>query len=142
MKNKEEMLKVMREKILKIIYEKGNLDSEIRDMDLNGLRRLHQILYEEAIEAGKGKFGENFYIGVLRKKIDNTFEHMAENMCLLPIDFCNRSGCDYYDPDCVTRKIKDQINTIIAEILNPTSIEDFEQEIISRQLTELEERIK
>jgi len=111
-----------REEVLKIVREKGNLDSEIRDMDLAELRQLHQVLFEEAVRAGKEKFGRDFDIAALRRKIDNTLEHMNSNICSNPIGLCNRKNCDHYAPDCVARKIRDQINRLISNILEPTSI--------------------
>ncbi len=111
-----------REKALKIIREKGNFHEEIKRMDLTELRRLHQILFEEAVKAGRAEFGSNFDITTMKRKIDNTFEHMRRNMCSNPIDFCNRKNCDNYDPDCVARKIEDQINRLISEILNPSCV--------------------
>ncbi len=112
MKNKAE--------IMKMIRENRNLDSEMEHMSLAELRRLHKILFEEAIRVGRAEFGDNFDVAAMRRKIDNTFEHMHENMCSLPINFCNRNSCDYYDMDCITRKIKDQIDRIVLEILNTT----------------------
>ena len=110
-----------REKILRAVREKGNLDSEVEGMDLVGLRQIHQILFEEAIRAGRMKFEANFSIDVLRRKIDNTFGHMQKNMCSSPIVYCSRNSCDSYDRDCVAKKIRDQINRITLEVLNPTS---------------------
>ena len=118
--------------ILKAIREKGNLDSEVEDMNLAELRHLHKILFEEAIRAGRAELGSDFDITAMKRKIDNTFEHMYRNMCWLPIDFCNRNSCDNYDMDCVSRKIKDQIKRITLEILGLTGgaahISDLENE--------------
>ncbi len=120
-RKREKILKAIKEKALKIIRDKESLDDEIEDMGLFELRQLHQILFEEAIRAGKEHLGDNFSINVLRKKVDNTFEHMNTNMCSNPVQFCNRRGCDHYDRDCVTKKIRDQINRIASEILNLSS---------------------
>lgn len=111
-----------REEILKIIREKGNLDEEVKKLNLTELRQLHQLLFEEAVKAGKAKFGSDFDIATMKRKIDNTFEHIRRNMCPNRIEFCNRKNCDNYDPNCVARKIEDQISRLVSEILNPSSI--------------------
>ncbi len=109
-----------REEILRIVREKGSLDSETEGMSLAELRQLHQVLFEEAVRVGREKYGDNFSINALRRKIDNALEHIRRNMCRNTVEFCSRKTCDFYDPDCVARKIKDQINRLISEILNPT----------------------
>ena len=111
-----------REAILKIVNEKRNLDRETRNMNLVELRQVHQILFEEAVRVGREKLGNNFDINILKKKKDNAFEHTTRNMCPNPVGFCNRKNCDNYDPDCVARKIKDQMNRLASEILRPSSI--------------------
>ncbi len=110
-----------REEIIKIIDERGNLDSETKGMGLAELRRLHQILFEEAVRVGKEKLGEDFDVSILKKKIDNAFEHIRNNMCSNPVGFCNRKNCDNYDPDCVAKKIKNQIDRLVSEIIKPSS---------------------
>ena len=115
--SKEEVIE-----LIKVLKKKGNLDSETVSMNLDELRQLHQILFENAVKSGKEELGNRFDITVLRRKIDNTFEHMMENGCPNPIDFCNRKNCDNYDPECVARKIKTQMNRIISEILRPSAI--------------------
>ena len=112
----------MREDILKIINDRGSLDSKMRGMSLVELRQIHQLLFEEAVRVGREKLGSNFDINILKKKVDNAFEHLTKNMCPNPIGFCNRKNCDNYDPDCVARKIKDQMNRLASEILEPSSI--------------------
>ncbi len=118
---KESILEEIRKEVIKVFSERGSLDSVTENMGLVKLRQLHQVLFDEAIEAGKEKLGDDFHIDSLRKKLDNTYEHMLKNLCSLPIDVCTRNNCDNYDQDCVVRKIKDQINKIASEIHNPTS---------------------
>ena len=113
---------ITKEEALKTIRERGNLDSEIEDMSLSELRKLHQALFERAVTAGRKKLGNRFDIAVLKGRLDNTFEHMRKNMCPNSIDFCNRKNCDNYDPDCVARKMKEQMKRLISEILRPSSI--------------------
>ena len=110
-----------RSQTAKVIRGRGNPGRKIDGMGLAKLRRLHQILFEEAVRAGKEKFGSSFAVAVLRRSVDNTFEHMKKNMCSNPVVFCNRNCCDCYDPECVSRKIKDQIVSLISEILDPSS---------------------
>ncbi len=117
--SREKMIDGIREKVLEIIREKGRLESEIEGMGLSELRQLHQMLFEEAVRTGKERLKDNFDLNGLKKKVDNAFEHIQENMCPNPVQFCNRKNCDYYDKDCVNRKIRNQINRIIWEILNP-----------------------
>jgi hypothetical protein len=114
-----------REEVLKSVREKGNLDSEIGVMNLAELRQLHQILFEEAVRSGRRKFSNDFDIEVMKGKIDNAFEHIRENMCTNSVVFCNRKNCDHYDPDCVKRKIRDQVNRLISEILEPSSVNSW-----------------
>ncbi len=109
-----------REEILRLVREKGNLDSETDGMNLAELRRIHQILFEETIKTEKEKFGYAFSMGILKRKVDNATEHILRNMCRNSVEFCSRKTCDYYDPDCVSRKIRDQINRLISEMLSPT----------------------
>ena len=111
-----------REEILKIIDERVNLEKEIKDMGLVELRRLHQMLFEEAVRVGRKELGEDFDISILKKKIDNAFEHIRNNMCSNPVGFCNRKNCDNYDPNCVAKKIKNQIERLVSEIRRPSSI--------------------
>ncbi len=122
MKNSKGLNTIKRKEILKAVREKGNLDQEVEDMNLPQLRKLHQILFEEAVRTGKEKFGKNFDISVLRRTINNTPEHMKNNVCPKPLEFCNRKNCDYYAPDCVANKIKGQIDSLILEILEPSSV--------------------
>ena len=118
---KERVSGNIRDDILKIFREEGSLNSLTWNMDLFRLKQLHQTLFEEAVKSGKERFGDDFNISVLRKRIDNTHEHMLKNMCSNPMEFCNGKNCDNYDPACVTRKIKDQMNRMVSEILNPNS---------------------
>jgi hypothetical protein len=113
---------ITKEEVLKTIRERGNLDSETEDMSLSELRQLHQVLFERAVIAGREELGDRFDITVLKGRLDNTFEHMMENMCPNSIDFCNRKNCDNYDPDCVARKMKKQMKRLISEILRPSSV--------------------
>ncbi len=116
-----------RKQAVKVIREKGNPGRKIDSMGLAKLRRLHQILFEEAIRAGKERFGGSFAVAVLRRSVDNTFEHMKKNVCSNPVVFCNRNSCDYYDPECVSRKIKGQIDSLISEIFAPSSADSWTQ---------------
>ena len=131
----------MDKEILKLVREKGSIDSEIENMSLAELRKVHQILFDEAVNAGRLAFGDNFDIELLKKKIDNTFEHMHKNMCMASIDFCNRNSCDHYNPRCVSEKLKDQIGRLISEILY-ASAPKFDMDEPDRDLIEYEELVK
>ncbi len=111
-----------RKEIVRLVREKGNLDKETQNMNLAQLRQLHQILFEEAVKAGREELGASFDVNLLKEKMDNAAEHIRKNMCPNPVEFCNRKNCDDYDPDCVARKIRDQINRLISEILRPSSV--------------------
>ena len=110
-----------REEILVAVREKGKLEIEIGGINLDELRQIHQILFEEAIRVGREELGEDFEITVLKKRIDNAVKHIRDNMCTNPVEFCNRKNCDNYDSECVTRKIEDQMNTLVSEICQPSS---------------------
>ena len=126
---KEMILKEIMEEIAGIFRDDGNLDILTGRMNLVKLRQLHQVLFDEAVKAGREKFGDDFSISILRKRIDNTYEHVLKNLCPLSIDVCNRNSCDNYDEDCVSRKIRDQINRIASEILSPSSFKHLDQPI-------------
>ncbi len=125
---------VDRDRVLRVIYGRGDLEDLTRDMDLKGLRKIHDILFDESIRISKEAEGESFNLGKLKARIDNTFEHHSREMCPVNIAYCTRNSCDDYDPECVSRKIKDQLRRMRDIILEkaalvPQAVKEFAPEV-------------
>lgn len=101
-----------RERIFDILRKEGNLTSMVEERpDLPGLRALHGILFQAALDAGVSRDKLTHRINDINYRI------YRDSLLDIGFDFFNRKTLDNYDPVLARRVVAAQIDGIAAMLV-------------------------